>query len=187
MRQPDGTIKENVFYNWSSIPLDRDAAFAKGHFDINDNVRVNATANFARTNSETSLGLTADNITFWGVPIPFSNNTYTGSVVRGIPSSVNPDGTTNAAYLPGGRFGLNTCPATGGCTERQAWPVPPEIAALYATRAFPEAALWLSAPPFTVSVSPAAMLIAPVFVRLGVVPLWVIVRSPPLTSIVPLF
>ncbi len=147
VRQPDGTIKENVFYNWSSIPLDRDAAFAKGHFDINDNVRVNATANFARTNSETSLGLTADNITFWGVPIPFSNNIYTGDITRGIPSSVNPNGTTNAAYLPGGRFGLTGCPATGGCTERQVWPVPPEVAALYATRAFPEAALWLSAPP----------------------------------------
>ena len=147
VRQPDGTIKENVFYNWSSYPLDRDSAFAKGHFDINDNIKVNATAMLSRTNSETSLGLTADNITFWGVPIPFSNSVYTGSVVRGIPSSLNPDGvTTNAAYRPGGRFGLN-CPATGGCTEKQAWPVPPEVAALYATRAFPEAALWLSAPP----------------------------------------
>ena len=145
--QPNGAIKENVFYNWSSYPLDRDSAFAKGHFDINDNIRVNGTLMLTRTNSETSLGLTADNITFWGVPIPFSNNIYTGDPLRGIPSSVNPNGTTNAAYLPGGRFGLTGCPATGGCTERQVWPVPPEVAALFATRAIPEAPLWLSAPP----------------------------------------
>jgi outer membrane receptor protein involved in Fe transport len=146
VRQPNGAIKENVFYNWASYPLDRDSAFAKGHFDVNDNIKVTGTAMFTRTNSETSLGLTADNITFWGVPIPFSNNVYTGNAAKGIPSSLNPDGTTNAAYLPGGRFGLN-CPPTGGCTERQAWPVPPEIAALFSTRASPEAPLWLSAPP----------------------------------------
>jgi iron complex outermembrane recepter protein len=153
VRQPDGTIKENVFYNWSSYPLDRDSAFAKGHFDINDNIRVNGTAMFTRTNSETSLGLTADNITFWGVPIPYSNNIYTGSVLRGIPDSCVRDlagacAGTNAAYLPGGRFGVN-CLADGvnGCTEREAWPVPPQIAALYNTRSSPEAPLWLSAPP----------------------------------------
>jgi len=101
---------------------------------------------FPRSAAETSLGLSADNITFWGIPIPFSNNVYTGDAARGIPSSLNANGTTNAAYLTGGRFGLN-CPATGGCTERQAWPVPPEVAALFDTRTNNEAPLWLSAPP----------------------------------------
>ena len=150
---PDGTIKENNFWTWSSIPLDRDSAFAKGHFEVSDNVRLTGQAMFTRTTTETSFGLTADNITFWGAPIPFGTNVYTGDALRGIPSSLNFDGTTNAEYLPGGRFGLN-CPATGGCTERQAWPVPPEVAALYASRsAFAgfgngaEADLWLSAPP----------------------------------------
>ena len=131
--QPDGVIKENNFWQWSSIPLDRDSAFAKGHFDVSDKVRLTGQALFTRTSTETSLGLSADNITFWGAPIPFGDNVYTGDALRGIPSSVNFDGTTNAAYLPGGRFGLN-CPATGGCTEKQAWPVPPEVSALYQTR-----------------------------------------------------
>jgi len=151
--QPDGNIKENNFWQWSSFPLDRDSVFAKGHFDISEKVRITGQAMFTRTQTATSLGLSADNITFWGAPIPFSDNIYTGDAARGIPSSLNFDGTTNAAYLPGGRFGVN-CPATGGCTEKQAWPVPPEVRALYETRApaagfgnGAQAPLWLSAPP----------------------------------------
>ena len=46
-------------------------------------------AMFTRTSTETSLGLTADNITFWGAPIPFGDNVYTGDALRGIPSSLN--------------------------------------------------------------------------------------------------
>ena len=151
--QPDGGIKENNFWQWSSTPLERNSVFAKGHFDVSDNVTVTGQAMFTRSASETSLGLSADNITFWGAPIPFGDNVYAGDSLRGIPSSLNPDGTTNAEYLPGGRFGLN-CPATGGCTEKQAWPVPPEVSQLFSTRAAASgfgngatAPLWLSAPP----------------------------------------
>jgi iron complex outermembrane receptor protein len=146
--QPDGTIKENNFWQWSTYPLERNSAFAKGHFDVSDNVRVTGQALFTRTHSQTSLGLSADNITFWGAPIPFGTNIYTGDAARGIPSSLNMDGTTNAAYLPGGRFGLN-CDADGnpGCTEREAWPLPPEVVALYDSRTNNEADVWLSAPP----------------------------------------
>jgi iron complex outermembrane recepter protein len=151
--QPDGNIKENNFWQWSSIPLERNSAFAKGHFDLSDTVTVTGQAMFTRTSTETSLGLSADNITFWGAPIPFSDAVYTGDALRGIPSSLNFDGTTNAEYRPGGRFGLN-CPATGGCTEKQAWPVPPEVAALFSSRSTvagfgdgSQAPLWLSAPP----------------------------------------
>ena len=150
--QPNGAIKENVFYNWSSYPLDRDSAFAKGHFDINDNIKINGTLMLTRTNSATSLGLTADNITFWGVPIPFSNNVYRGDPLRGIPDSCIRDFAqncigTNAAYLPGGRFGLTGCTGNTGCTDRQVWPVPPQVAALFDTRSQNQAPLWLSAPP----------------------------------------
>src|SRR5690606_26482868 len=43
--------------------------------------------------------------------------------------SLNPDGTTNIAYLPGGQYGLN-CEADGvpGCTETEARPVSAELA-----------------------------------------------------------
>jgi outer membrane receptor protein involved in Fe transport len=153
VKQPDGQLKENNFWQWSSFPLDRNSAFAKGHFDVSDNVKITGQALFTRTHTETSLGLGADNITFWGVPIPFGDNVYTGDPARGIPSSLNANGTTNAAYLAGGRFGLN-CPATGGCTEKQAWPVPPQISQLFQSRApaagfgnGATAPLWLNAPP----------------------------------------
>jgi outer membrane receptor protein involved in Fe transport len=148
VRQPDGNIKENNLWQWSSYPLDRSSAFAKGHFDMSDNVRITGQAMFTRTYTETNLGLGADNITFWGAPIPFGTNIYTGDAARGIPSSLNLDGTTNAAYLSGGRFGVN-CEADGvaGCTEREAWPLPPEVTALFTSRAFPENDVWLSAPP----------------------------------------
>jgi iron complex outermembrane recepter protein len=151
--QPDGQIKENNFWQWSSFPLERNSAFAKGHFDVSDNVKITGQAMFTRTHTETSLGLGADNITFWGVPIPFSDAVYTGDPAHGIPSSLNADGTTNAAYRAGGRFGLN-CPATGGCTQKQAWPVPPQISQLFQSRSTTagfgngaQAPLWLNAPP----------------------------------------
>ena len=97
-------------------------------------MELTGSALFTRSHTQTSLGLGSDNITFWGAPIPFSDNVYTGDALRGIPSSLNPDGSTNAAYRAGGRFGLN-CPATGGCTDKQAWPVPPEVSQLFQTRA----------------------------------------------------
>jgi outer membrane receptor protein involved in Fe transport len=157
--QPNGNIKENNFWQWSSLPLDRHSVFAKGHFAVSDNIELTGMAMFTRSHTQTNLGLGSDNITFWGAPIPFSDNVYTGDALRGIPSSLNFDGTTNAAYRAGGRFGLN-CPATGGCTEKQAWPVPPEVSQLFQTRSTSaglapnfapgngaQAPLWLNAPP----------------------------------------
>lgn len=146
--QPDGTIKENNFWQWASTPLERLSSFAKGHFDLSDGVRVTGQALYSRTKAETRLGLTADTITVWGSRIPFGTTLYTGDAARGIPSSLNSDGTTNAAYLPGGRFGLN-CEADGqaGCTESEAFPLPPEIVALFSTRPDPEADVWLNRPP----------------------------------------
>jgi outer membrane receptor protein involved in Fe transport len=144
--QPDGTIKENNFFQWASSPLERNSAFAKGHFDVTDSVRLTAQALFSRTHSETSLGLTADNITFWGAPIPFGDALYTGDPARAIPSSLNGDGTTNAAYIAGGQYGLN-CPPTGGCTKSQAFPLPPEVVALFQSRAMPDRDVWLNRSP----------------------------------------
>ena len=139
--QPDGTIKENNFWQWSSTPLERLSAFANGHFDVTDNIRVTAQALVSRTETQTSLGLTADNITFWGATIPFGMDAYAGDPANGIPNPLNGDGTTNGAYLPGGRFGVNCDAAPSaaepwhdglpGCTQTEAWPVTPEIWQLY--------------------------------------------------------
>ena len=59
-----------------------------------------------------------------------------------------PNVATNGSYLPGGRFGVN-CDADGtpGCTEREAWPLPPQVTQLFDSRVNNEAPVWLSAPP----------------------------------------
>ncbi|MEJ0038032.1 MAG: TonB-dependent receptor [Gammaproteobacteria bacterium] len=62
----------------------------------------------------------------WGVTVPYGTGIY-------APSVNNATNATNPAYLPGGAYGLN-CPATGGCTNSQAFPVPPELAALLTSR-----------------------------------------------------
>ena len=166
--QPDGTIKENNFWQWASTPLERLSAFADGHFDVADDVRITAQAMVTRTETATSLGLTADNITIWGAPIPFGNEIYRGNdnLHLNVPDSlidVNGNGIadagdmTNSAYTIGGRFNVE-CDAQPtaampwldgmpGCTESEAWPTTPEIWNLFSTRPDPEMDLWANRPP----------------------------------------
>ncbi|HEX6996174.1 MAG TPA: TonB-dependent receptor [Gammaproteobacteria bacterium] len=155
--QPNGNIKENNFWQWASTPLERLSAFARGVFDLTDTVRLTSQAMVTRTETQTSLGLTADTITVWGALLPFGNDPYEGDPEKGIPNPLNPDGTTNSAYLPGGRFGVD-CEAPNsperpwadglpGCTQTEAWPVTPEIWHLMRSRENPDADLWVNRPP----------------------------------------
>ncbi len=155
--QPDGTIKENTLWQWASTPLERLSAFADGHFDVADDVRVVAQAMVTRTETETSLGLSADNITFWGAPIPFGDELYRGNEELGVADSLNPDGTTNSAYTINGRYGVE-CDAQPtaampwldgmpGCTESEAWPTSAEIYNLFKTRPNSEMDLWANRAP----------------------------------------
>jgi outer membrane receptor protein involved in Fe transport len=169
VRQPNGTIKENNLYSWASIPLERLSAFANGHFDVTDDIRVTGMATITRTKTETSLGLAAANINQWGAGIPFGNDIYRGqpnNTYVNIPDSlidVNGNGVadagdqTNPAYTPGGRFGVQ-CegPATAampwldnlpGCTDSEAWPTSPEVYRLMQSRPRPNEDIWLSREP----------------------------------------
>jgi outer membrane receptor protein involved in Fe transport len=154
--QPHGGIKENVLYNWASIPLERLSGFANGHFDVSDNMRVTGQAMVTRTKTETSLGLTAANVNQWGVGVPFGNNLYRGNsdTFFDIPDSlvdVNGNGIADAGdrthefYTPSGRFGVNCDAPAGtpgmpwadglpGCTHSEAWPTSPELYNLMITR-----------------------------------------------------
>jgi outer membrane receptor protein involved in Fe transport len=162
---PDGGIKENNFWQWASGPLERLSAFGKGHFDVSDQVRVTGSAMYTRTKADTSLGLTADLITFWGAAVPFGMDAYAGNPAAGIPNPIIPANpfipgsvaTTHPAYLPGGRFGVNCdAPATAaepwhdgaiGCTQTEAWPVPLQVWNLMTQRPDPNTDLWISRPP----------------------------------------
>jgi iron complex outermembrane recepter protein len=163
VEQPDGQIKENNFWQWASGPLERLSAFGKGHFDISDSVRVTGSAMYTRTEAETSLGLTADLITFWGAAVPFGMDAYNGNPAAGIPATMIdtngdfvPDA-THPAYLPGGRFGVNcNAPATAaepwhdglpGCTQTEAWPVTLQAWNLMRARRNPDQDIWISRPP----------------------------------------
>ncbi len=127
VRHPSGAIKENNFYRWSSSPLERLSAFGNGQFEVTDNVRVTAQAQFTRTQTESSLGNTAANINQWAAAIPFGNEVYRGNnqplfpgnspdrSVYDIPDSlidVNGNGIadagdmTHSAYTINGRFGV---------------------------------------------------------------------------------
>jgi len=127
VRAPNGYIKENNLYAWSSSPLERLSSFANGHFDISDSVRVTSQASVSRTQTQSSLGQTAANINQWAAAVPFGNQVYRGNntplypgvapdrSIYDIPDSLidrNGNGIadagdgTNAAYTINGRFGV---------------------------------------------------------------------------------
>src|SRR5262245_2737202 len=164
--QPNGAIKENVLYNWASTPLERLSAFANGHFDVAENLRVTGQAMVTRTKTESSLGLTAANINQWGAGVPFGNQLFRGynNTYTEVPDSLidtNGDGvvdSTNPAYTLNGRFGVNCDAPVGtpgmpwaagqpGCTNSEAWPTSPEVYNLMMTRVNPNATLWASREP----------------------------------------
>jgi len=113
----------------ANVPLQRNSIFGRAEYELSDG--VTAYAQVMTVGSETRRLWTQSPATGgWSMTAPYGNTLY--------PDSLNADGTTNAAFLPGGRHGLN-CEADGvaGCTESEAWPVPPELAALLNSRANP--------------------------------------------------
>ncbi len=134
---PDGRIAENTLHQWSSYPLERYSAFARGRFNLTDNLRFFNQVMFTRTRSETNLGIPSSAVGVHGVRIPHGSEVYEPSLAA--------DGTTLAAYRPGGTYGLE-CPAVGGCTNSQAFPLPPEIEQLMASRPDPNGDLLLNRP-----------------------------------------
>lgn len=135
------TAVGNLGYNNTNLylilPLTRYNAIARGNYEINDWLGVfgQALVSHVTTYTRNEPGPIT---TGWDVFVPQGNGVYTGDASRGIVSSLNGDGTTNAAYLAGGRYGLN-CPATGGCTVSQVFPTSPELQQILASRPNPNA------------------------------------------------
>jgi iron complex outermembrane receptor protein len=149
--QPNGNIKENTFYHRASTPLERLSSFAKGEFEVAENLRVTAQAMLTRTETRTALGTPPATVTVWSARVPFGTTIYEPSVVSfgqdGLPNTgdAGEDMTTLPAYLPGGAYQL-ACPDVGGCTESQAWPLPPEMVEIMMSRPNPEADVYVSRP-----------------------------------------
>jgi outer membrane receptor protein involved in Fe transport len=128
-------LAENNIQEVLSIPQDRYSLFTKAHYDFSENVSFFTQGTFAKT-STISVSQFAPAVSGWGTLIPHGSAVYTGNTALNIPSSLNGDGTTNVAYRPGGRFGLN-CGPTGGCTNNDVFPVSPELTALLNSRVLP--------------------------------------------------
>src|SRR5690606_20160368 len=122
--------------------------------EITDSITFVAQANFARTRTR-SVSFNTVLLGSTGTPIPYDDEIYVGSPYAPESadfriSSVLPDATpndltdnpTNPDFMAGGRFGLS-CGPVGGCTNKEVFPVPANIAALLDSRADPDAP-WLA-------------------------------------------
>ena len=124
---PHGQLVEIDTTGMLQIPLQRYALFGSGRLELSDNVAAVLQVNFSEDETDTQLG---DNYlgAFWGAYVPHGTAIYA--------PSVNAQGNTLAAYLPGGLYGLN-CAPTGGCTNSEVWPTPPELTQLLDSRPSP--------------------------------------------------
>jgi outer membrane receptor protein involved in Fe transport len=111
-----------------SSPFERWSVFANGHIDITENITAFGQASASQSWVE-SLLLYAPAVQFWGAAIPHGPGIYAPSVIAFGPNA----GDTNPDYLAGGKHGLN-CGPVGGCTNSEAFPTPPELAALLDSR-----------------------------------------------------
>ncbi len=125
----EGEIVQHILPFEANIPLDRSSVFGRASYDMSDN--ISAYAQVLSVSSKTRRYFTdSPAIGGWGLIALHGNGVYA--------PSLNSDGTTNAAYLPGGQYGLN-CAPMGGCSKSEAFPVSPELAALLDSRPDPEA------------------------------------------------
>ncbi|MEJ1965004.1 MAG: TonB-dependent receptor [Gammaproteobacteria bacterium] len=113
---PGGTLQ---------VPLTRYSLFTNAHYELNEHAEAYVQASFDENKTSTRFGDFVPAGNQWGVTVPYGTGVYA--------PSLNTDGSTKAAYLAGGAYGLS-CAATGGCTNSQAFPVPPELAALLSSR-----------------------------------------------------
>ena len=137
-----GLLEQNNPDRILSSPQERYSFFAKGDYEIAPWIKFVSQAYFARTETR-SVSFNTVLLGSTGTDIPYDNNIYTGSAYAPQSanfrvSSVLANGNTNPDFLPGGRYGLN-CAPVGGCTNKQVFPVPANVAALLDSRTNPNA------------------------------------------------
>jgi len=118
---------------WLTLPREGYSLFGRGSFEFNDH--LSAFSNFLFSSSTTMTRREpAPLMAGFGAIIPFgdSSTVYAPSLVTVAGGGQN-IGDTRREFQAGGSRGL-TCPATGGCTMAQAFPVSPELRTLLASR-----------------------------------------------------
>lgn len=122
---PGNNLAENDLAAWMSTPLERFSMFGRGRYEISDKVRAFSQIMFVNTSVRTLHQPSPASGTY-GAAIPYGSQIYE-------PSRSPLTNATLPQYLAGGSLGLN-CPATGGCTMSQAYPVTPQLASLLDSR-----------------------------------------------------
>jgi outer membrane receptor protein involved in Fe transport len=141
-----GALAWNDTETYLVLPLTRYNVYARANYEINDWIGVFGQGTFSHVETETR-GQGGAITGGWDVYVPYGNQIYMGDAQRGIPSSIQPAllangapnplaGQTNAAYLPGGQFGLN-CPTVGGCPAYQVFPLPLALQEIMLSRTRP--------------------------------------------------
>ncbi len=120
----NGVLVENYKDGRISSPLTRYSIFGKADYEITEKVKTFVQTNFVRTEVNSVNQVTGVDGGF-SASIPYGNGLYG--------PSVDAQGNTLAEYQAGGAYGLS-CPAVGGCTKSQAFPVPAALAALLNAR-----------------------------------------------------
>ncbi len=155
----NGLLTQNALDQQVSIPLERFAFSSKGSFDFTESISGNMEARFSKNRNTTTLGFPPSALSGNAAFIPYGDDDiYVDSVANqnallGYDADMNPifdpallaASPTKAAYLPGGVYGLN-CPATGGCSESDVFPMPPEVRLLMNSRPDPNDDLRLNRP-----------------------------------------
>jgi iron complex outermembrane recepter protein len=121
---PNGQLVPNNFDFRYSAPMDRYSLFSKANYEFTDNIEAYAQVMFVNTSNYQVLQPTGA-VGGFGSTIPYGTGIYA--------PSLGANGATLADYQAGGVYGLN-CPAMGGCTNTQAYPVSPQLATLLGSR-----------------------------------------------------
>jgi len=127
---PSGTLIENNFDLRYSSPMERYSLFGKADFKMGDHIGAFAQVNYVNTTNRQTLQPSGA-VGGFGSSIPYGSEIYGPSLEVDANGALT--GNTRPEYQAGGVYGLN-CPATGGCTKSQAFPVAPELALLLNSR-----------------------------------------------------
>ena len=123
---------------WLTSPREAYTMFARGTYDFDNGMEAFTNFHFASSEAQTRREPAPYQGGF-GAVIPFGGNEiYLPSLVQ-VPTAAQPAGSTLPEYRVGGTKGTN-CPATGGCTMAQAFPIPPELRGLLLSRSTPNIA-----------------------------------------------